>query len=207
MNLINTKLRQLQPQMITLIVLAVVTLLTVVSCSTQTPQKTTGIAPEIVVDYIHKIIEADRSIYTEHVVDRLDEQQKIIKTSENWQKEKALPLPAQMLRMSAEKSSQGDTFNYRLISPWNINKAQAPQGKFEQKAMQIILETGLPFKESQIIAGKKYFSALYPDKAVTSACINCHNKHPIHKKNYPDKVFKLGDVMGGIVINLPLNKS
>lgn len=207
MNFINTNPRLLKAKTIALIVLGITVVFTVVSCSRQTPTNTVGISPEIVVDYIHRVIESDRTIYTQQVVNRLDEEEKVIKTSENWQKEKALPLPAQMLRLSAEKSSEKDYFTYRLISPWNINDSQAPQGKFEEKAMAIVLETGLPFKDSQTIAGKKYFSAVYPDKAVSPACINCHNNHPTHKKRYPDQVFKMGDVMGGIVINLPLEDS
>ena len=64
--------------------------------------------------------------------------------------------------------------------------------------------SGEPFKDYQEVGGQKYYSALYPDKAVAEACVTCHNTHPIHKEKFPDKVFKLDDVMGGVIINIPL---
>ena len=47
---------------------------------------------------------------------------------------------------------------------------------------------------------KQYFQAIYPDRAVSSACIGCHNSHPLS----PKRDFKLNDVMGGIAITIPL---
>ena len=47
---------------------------------------------------------------------------------------------------------------------------------------------------------KKYFTAVYPDKAVAEACVTCHNNH----KDSPRSDFKLNDIMGGIVIRIPL---
>lgn len=41
---------------------------------------------------------------------------------------------------------------------------------------------------------------MYPDKAVAKACISCHNDH----KDSPRKDFKMGDVMGGVVLRLPV---
>jgi hypothetical protein len=37
---------------------------------------------------------------------------------------------------------------------------------------------------------------------VTAACVECHNAHP----SSPKKDFKVGDVMGGLVISFPLVK-
>ncbi|MEO0949510.1 MAG: DUF3365 domain-containing protein, partial [Cyanobacteria bacterium J06641_5] len=62
-----------------------------------------------------------------------------------------------------------------------------------------------PYKGEQEIGGKKFFSGLYPDRAVAEACVTCHNTHPIHLERYPDKQFVLDEVMGGIIINLPLD--
>ena len=73
--------------------------------------------------------------------------------------------------------------------------------------MEVVNETGEPYKDYQEIGGQTYFSALYPDKAVAEACASCHNTHPVHLERYPDKVFELNDVMGGIIINLPVDQS
>ena len=171
-----------------------------------------GIAPEAVVDYIHTVLLADRTAYTKHVVNRLkklegkEKPDGVVTTeaTESWQQTDGIPLPAQMFRLGAEIASEEGTFTYGLISPWNINDNHAPKSDFEKEAMDEVVESGEPFKGEQEIAGQKYYSALYPDKAVAEACVTCHNEHPIHKERYPDKVFEMDDVMGGIMINLPL---
>lgn len=70
--------------------------------------------------------------------------------------------------------------------------------------MAEVVETGEPYKGYQEIGGQRYFSAVYPDEAVAEACVSCHNNHPVHQERDPDKQFEMGDVMGGIVINLPV---
>lgn len=192
---------------VALVVLALTTWLVVVSCDggSVTSQKN-GIAPEIMTDYIYRIIKSERAVYGKYVVQRLT-QEKVIEASENWQQDRALPLPAQMFIMSSEMSSQDGSFSYGAISPWSLNEAHIPKTEFEQKAMKEVLKTGLPFKGYQTKDGKRYFAALYPDKVLTPACASCHNNHPIHKQRYPDKVFKVGDVMAGILINLPLDEN
>jgi hypothetical protein len=51
------------------------------------------------------------------------------------------------------------------------------------------------------LGGKTYFVGIYPDRAVTPACWECHNDHDKRKPDYPE--FKKNDVMGGIVIRIP----
>jgi hypothetical protein len=47
---------------------------------------------------------------------------------------------------------------------------------------------------------KRFFKAIYADRATSKACVNCHNGHILSSKHD----FKLGDVMGGIIISFPL---
>ena len=171
-----------------------------------------GIAPDVVADYIHTVMAADRTAYTKHVINRLkklegkDKPDGVldIEATESWQQNDGIPLPAQMFRLGSEIASDGSPFTYSLISEWNINDNQGIKTDFEKTAVEAINSTGEPYKEYQEVGGKKYFSALYPDKAVAEACVTCHNTHPIHLERYPDKVFEMGDVMGGIMINIPL---
>ncbi len=193
-------------RILALLALALSSWLLVISCSISNAGQSAGsMSPDKIADYIHRIIKSERTVYGKYVVQRLAEEN-VLHASENWQQDKALPLPAQMFRMSAEQASENSAFSYGSISPWSLNDGNAPKTDFEKKAMQTVLENGLPFKGTQTIEGKKYFSALYPDKAVSSTCVNCHNQHPVHRQRYPDKVFKVGDVMGGILINLPFNE-
>ena len=52
-----------------------------------------GISARTAADYLHGVIEADRTFYTQHVVERM-EAMLIVNASEEWVNEKTLPLPA-----------------------------------------------------------------------------------------------------------------
>jgi len=206
--------KQLKSRIVALFALAVAIFFAVVACSSGPAQEQAsgGIDPELVVDYIHTVAESDRTAYTKHVVNRLKKLEGNEKpdgvvpaeATESWKDADGIPLPAQMFRLGAELASEKGDFTYSLISPWNINDNQAPKGDFETEGMQQVIETGEPYKGYQEVNGQKYYSAIYPDKAVAEACVSCHNNHPVHQERYPDKTFELGDVMGGVVINLPI---
>lgn len=49
---------------------------------------------ETVANYLHAVIEADRDVYTRHVVERL-QTKGVVVASENWEQKNTLPLPAQ----------------------------------------------------------------------------------------------------------------
>jgi hypothetical protein len=161
-----------------------------------------GILPAIVADYVHAVIEADRAIYTKHVVDRMQEKG-VVAASENWESQNTLPLPAQFLIDSARMVAKKDRgIRYRLVSLWPIYERNGPATDFERGGLEAILKqpdkTYTGYVES---GGRRYFQAIYADVAVAQACIGCHNAHP----NSPRRDFKLNDVMGGIVITLPMS--
>ena len=64
------------------------------------------VAPESVADYVHMVIEADRATYSDRVVHRLQNVEKVINASESFEEDHALPLPSQMLRMGAARSAE-----------------------------------------------------------------------------------------------------
>ncbi|NGZ09998.1 MAG: DUF3365 domain-containing protein [Nitrospira sp. LK70] len=160
-----------------------------------------GIAPEKVADYIHTVIEADRSLYTTEIVNRMQEKG-IVTAAEDWEQDNALPLPAQFLQHSGRLVAEsGRGIRYRLIGLSPMYQGNSPATEFEWKAL-----TELQRKPDRPVTGvvssgkKQYFQAIYPDRAVSSACITCHNSHPLS----PKRDFKLSDVMGGIAITIPL---
>lgn len=53
----------------------------------------------------------------------------------------------------------------------------------------------------EVLGGKKFFTAVYADVAVSKACVSCHNEH----SDSPKTDFALNDVMGGVVIRIPIN--
>ena len=161
-----------------------------------------GVSPIIATDYIHSVIEADRTIYSKMIVERLGEAISL-KAEENWMQENTLPLPAQFLLLAAENvTSQELGMTYRLMSLWPINPLNGPKDGFEKKGLEEVSKSPRPFTTTFTSKGKLMFKAVYPDKAVTKSCVTCHNGHP----KSPKKDFKLGDVMGGISITIPLGQ-
>ena len=217
----NNLIQNIKTRTIGLIALAITVTFTAIACSGGgSSQAAAGISPEVAVDYVHTVLLADRTAYTKHVVNRLktlegkDKADGVVpaEATEGWENTDGVPLPAQMFRLGSEVAAEtadekGIGFTYNLISTWNINDSHAPKSEFEKKAMEEVNKTGEPYKEYQEIGGQKYFSALYPDKAVAEACVTCHNTHPVHLERYPDKKFEMGEVMGGVIINLPIEES
>jgi hypothetical protein len=162
-----------------------------------------GVPPETVADYLRAVIMAHRHFYTIHIANRL-RQERIVDVSENWRATHSLPLPVQLLRETSEIAElTGPNVRYRLISQWPINKANAPVKEFERRGLkEVQARPNRPYSSSGTVAGgaEEVFEAVYADVAVTSACIECHNAHP----SSPKKDFKVGDVMGGLVISFPL---
>ena len=176
-----------------------------IGCSPQ--KETTATPPGLpyrkVSDFLHTVLENDRTVYTRNVVNRLVKQEKVITASEHWTDEKALPLPAQMFRMGAEMTAEKTSdFSYSLQSLWPINKANAAgQTDIEKEGLQFVVDNKgkAPFYGEETLGGKDYFVGIYADVAVAPVCVDCHNDH----KDSPKTDFTLGDVMGGVVIRIP----
>ena len=87
----------------------------------QPPLSQKSIPAHLASDYIHAIIQTDRTIYSQYIVERLGETVSL-KASEDWEKMNSLPLPAQFLLMSSELvNSKNLGIKYRLMSLWPIN--------------------------------------------------------------------------------------
>ena len=164
-------------------------------------EKAVSLPMEMVADYVHAVIEANREVYTKHVVERL-QAKGVAVASENWEYANTMPLPAQLLMESdrvLEKNGSG--LQYRLISLWPINKRNVASSEFERIGLGTILtHPTKPYTGFVKEGGARYFQAVYPDLAVAQACIGCHNSHP----DSPKQDFKINDVMGGIVISIPV---
>lgn len=165
------------------------------------PATAMGISLEKVADYIHAILEADRTFYTSHIVNRLQEKG-VVASTEHWEQDNTLPLPAQFLQHSGRLVAEsGRGIRYRLIGFSPIYQRNAPATEFERKALDVLRrEPDRPITGIVASGKKQYFQAIYADRAVSSACVTCHNSHPLS----PKQNFQLNDVMGGIAITIPL---
>lgn len=173
------------------------------SCGGKSDAAAGGITPQKFADSLYAVMASDRAVYTKQVVNRLQNEEKVIKASEHWKDEKGLPLPAQMFRMGAEAvTAKNAGFTYSLLSLWPINKQNEPKTEAEKTGLKFVADNkgSANYYTEEMLGGKKFFTAVYADTAVSEACVKCHNGH----SDSPRTDFVLNDVMGGVVIRVPL---
>ena len=160
------------------------------------------VSPSVMADALFAVMSADRNVYANEVVYRLQDVDEVVKASEHWQEKKALPLPAQMFRMGAGMVAKTtDAFSYALLSRWPLNKESGPRTELEAAGLDSVAKNpSKPFYGRETVGDVEYFTAVYADVAVSPSCVTCHNSHPAS----PRQDFKEGDVMGGVVIRIPL---
>ena len=150
---------------------------------------------------IYRVVSADRSVYTRMVVERLTIDEEVITASEHFEDDVALPLPAQMFRFGAEMvADETEDFSYSLLSLRQINKKNGPGTDLEREGLQHVLDNEENFYGEEELGGQRYFAAVYPDFAVSEACVDCHNDH----KDSPRTDIEVGDIIGGAVIRIPM---
>jgi hypothetical protein len=203
---VATGARTMGPSLGLLVALAIVVALA--GCGENTAKPVANSAPEVtfkpkeMADALHAVIAADREIYSVHVVQRLAAGDRTLKASEHWQQDNTLPLPAQVLKMGSEAVQQkGAEFHYILRSLWPLNPKNGPETPTEKKGLQEVLEhPDANYYAEESLGGRRYFTAVYADRASVASCVECHNTHPVAQK----KDFKQGDVMGGLIVRVPL---
>ena len=186
---------------------ATATLISCTQTSTSDGEKASaGIDPKLYTDSLFAVMNADRANYTKLVVQRLGPNgANVIKPDEHWKDiENGTLLPAQMFRAGSEAVAEvTDEFTYSLQSLWPIGKQNGPKTPIEEAGLQFVADNpGENYYGEEELAGVTYYTAVYPDVAVSAACTTCHNDH----KDSPKTDFELGDVMGGVVIRVPISK-
>ncbi len=154
--------------------------------------KLTTVSLKKMADSLQAVIAADNRVYMESVVDRL-------KASPPGE---AVPNHADVLRRANRAIQQkGAEFSYTLRSLAPLNPGQGPQTEIEQQGMEFVAKNpGQSFYTEEELGGRAYFTAVYAQRATLAACVDCHNQHP----RAPRKDQKPGDVLGALVIRIPL---
>ena len=176
-------------------------------CSPDSPKKPEASQPVVtfkpqeMADALHAVIAADREVYAREVVQQLAEV-KTASISEAWRTNGSPPLPPHLLRLASESVQQkGAEFHYVVRSLWPINLKNAPETATEKTGLQYVLDhPDSNYYAEESLGGRRYFTAVYPDRAIVPACVECHNHHP----NSPKRDFELGNIMGGMVVRVPL---
>ena len=165
-----------------------------------------GITPRAFADAVHAVMMADRTVYAKHVVTRLKGQEAPVGPSEYWEDEDhTIPLPAQMFRMGAELVGENPEagFSYALKSKWPLNSKNKATTPKEIEALDYVAEhPEESWYGEEELGGVKYFTAVYPDRAVAKACWECHNDHANRGDDYPE--FAEGDTMGAVIVRVPI---
>lgn len=166
-----------------------------------------SVSPRAMADALHLVMDSDRTVYTRKIVNRLAAKEKVITASEHYEDENALVLPAQMFRYGAEMVAERAedkpdvNFSYSLQSLWPVNEQNAPRTDAEKAGLAYVAENkGENYYTVETLGDIKYFTAVYADVAVAPVCVSCHNEH----KDSPKRDFEIGDVMGGVVIRIPM---
>jgi hypothetical protein len=149
---------------------------------------------DIAVERVFALVEAEndaaRALWTREIVGA--GKPVGLSFSEDWREagEEAGPLPALFLRETA-KNLERDPVRLSLFlgSDAPINSANRFEGP-QKEAFAAIRRSGEP--QFFQMPDTRLYTAMFPDEAVTEACVTCHNEHD----DSPRKDWKLHDVMG-----------
>ena len=112
-----------------------------------------------------------------------------------------IPLPATFVQEVSSTINKQGVYSYDLLSKWNINKEKNLRSDFEKDAFDFLYQKEgkvfSRFMEHNGIFTLRYATA---DVANAAGCVSCHNAH----EDSPKKDFVLGEVMGILVVNIPI---
>lgn len=121
---------------------------------------------------------------------RLHEEQRVEKAGGEWSTQKrTIPLPVQVINETSQKfSAKFSGLRYQLISQWPINVRNAPRDQVDKSSLESLsMRPERPISRIIKIEDQTYFRAMYPDIAVSQACVACHNSYPVS----PEKISRL----------------
>jgi len=112
-----------------------------------------------------------------------------------------IPLPATFVQEVSDRINEKGVYSYDLLSKWNINKEKGLKTDFEKEAFDYLFnKEGEEFSRFMVHNGIYSLRYATADTAAAAGCVNCHNNHA----ESPKHDFKLGDVMGVLVVNIPI---
>jgi hypothetical protein len=92
-------------------------------------------------------------------------------------------------------------FSYVLRSLNPINKRNAPETEVETKGVQFVsARPDLTYSSEELLGGRWYFTAVYPDVALDQSCLSCHGQNA---RGTPT-ARKVGEVLGALVVRIAL---
>ncbi len=145
----------------------------------------------------------DRKQYTKNIIIKLkkDGVTDVHPNREYANLEGGIPLPATFVQEVSGKINKKGIYSYDLLSKWNINKEKGLKTEFEKEAFRYLFsKRGTVYSRFMLHNGVYSLRYATADVASAAGCVKCHNNH----EESPKKDFQLGDVMGVLVVNIPI---
>jgi len=166
------------------------------------PPSNGAISPQDQADALHLVIAADREMYCKEYVARQQGDAPPANAPAAGKPGEAWPPPCEMFRRAAESiQSKGAEFSYALRSLRSVDGCNGPQTELEQRGLAFV--KGHPnqnYYGREMLGGRRYFTAVYPDLPAAGACVYCHNRR---SASTPQR-HQVGEIMGAIVVRVPL---
>lgn len=145
----------------------------------------------------------DRKHYTKNIITKLkkDGVSDVHPNRDYTKIDGGIPLPATFVQEVSANINEKGVYSYNLLSKWNINREKGLKTDFEIEAFDhLFSKMGESFSRFMVHDGLYTLRYATADVASAKGCVNCHNAHEESPKND----FKLGDVMGILVVNIPI---
>lgn len=150
--------------------------------------------------FLSRKIAADRQFYASTIVKRALEAGLTV-TSAYHDIEKAIPLPATFTKEVSEAIGTEGGFHMDILSLNPINPSSGPKDLFQKEALQHFLSgSDTRYFRFEKYQGKESVRYMIPDVGTSQTCVDCHNSYP----GSPKRDYKIGDVMGGLEITMPI---
>jgi methyl-accepting chemotaxis protein len=149
-------------------------------------------------------IAAERATYTDKVVTKLLSENADVTFADmkHVGDPKALPLPASFVHLTSNLVNARGFDTVDLLSLWNINPDKKPGTDDVRKALEDVARNPDQAEEILLEGKDPRLVSVTADIASAQGCVDCHNRHPDSKRHD----FRVGDVMGGLVVSIPLAK-
>jgi hypothetical protein len=166
------------------------------------PPSNGAISPQDQADALHFVIAADREIYCREYIAHQTQGESSPNASTGMKSGEPWPVPCGMIRRAAEAiQNKGAEFSYALRSLHPSDPRNEPQTELEQRGLDFVgSHPDQNFYGHEMLGGRPYFTAVYPDISAVASCVDCHNR----KSTSISQRHKAGEIMGGIVVRVPL---
>jgi len=164
--------------------------------------KLTAVSLKKMADCLHAVIAAHHEVYCRSIHKGVPGEQTSATSSVSSPEATNGPTHARVLDLAEQEiQTHGAEFSYALRSAWPIDESHGPQTQVELDGLKRVAAplAGAWYSE-ETLGGRGYYTAIYPVIATESSCVECHNHHP----RSPRRDYRPKDVMGAIVVRLPL---